>query len=519
MLRAWATVWGLLLALAGPAAGQQSCSYQAGGNQYVSNPGTPNELQYLGGGVVLNCEAGTRIRSDSVMITRAGGYADFIGNVSFTDTAKTLTAATARYYTRNRHLAAQGGSGRVVLTDLATGSLIVSPTLDYFQDDDRIQIYSGRPVATLFRTPADQRQPGDTTEVVADAMTIRGQQIFEGEGNVVIERADVVATAQRRAFFDEGGGILRLVGGARMEGDYTLTGDSILAYTERAPAVADSQGGADRRLPGRLPPPPDTALLVADTAGLDLARPPVDDPDAAPADPNDFREIVALGTATLTSAEMTAEGARIRVLFAAGEVERLVVLAPGPEEGVAAPAPPGETGARPRAVARSATFTMEADSIDALAPGQVVDQVLAVGTARGVMRDTVAADLEGVPEIARDNWIEGDTIRAFFAASERVASAGPSDEPDTVAALLEAPPRGERVLERLVATGGPARALFRQRAEDDTERPWDLSYLLARHIVVQMDNGEVSGVQAEGDVTGIQLTPEGGARRAGGRAP
>jgi hypothetical protein len=489
----------------------------------IVNAETPNEIRYIGGGVRLDCQAGTSIRSDSVMITRAGGFADFVGNVTFADTAKTLTAATARYYSRDRHLAAQGGSGQVVLTDLRTGSVIRGPTLDYFQDGERIEIYSGRPVATFFRTSPDQRQPGDTTEVVADQMTIIGQNVFRGVGNVVVQRADVRATARDRAFFDEEGGILRLVGQARMEGEYTLVGeDSILAYTERAPARPDlaRQGAAGGQRLGQLRAvPPDTGG-VADTLVSVELDPTPDDPDAPPADPDDFREILAFGAATLESDDMSADGQRIRLHFAGGEVERLVVLGQGaPEEGGDVVPGPAET-ARQRAVVRSETILMEADSIDAHAPGRVIDEVAAVGAARGVMRDTAGADLEGVPEIARDSWIEGDTIRAFFAAADTVDVVDQVREPDRDAVRDEAgAPAGDRVLERLVALGGPASSLFRQRAADDAAGAWDVSYLLAQRIEVLLENGAVLGVQAEGDVKGIQLTPDGTVRSAGGGSP
>ena len=504
----------VLWSAAPAAAQQQTCELNAPATAtlVVLNSGTPYEMRYIGGGATLMCQGGTRIRADSAVVSRAAGTADFIGNVSFADTAKTLTASTARYYSRDRQLAAQGRPELpVVLTDLRTGSTIRSPNLNYFQLLERIEIYSGRPVATLYRTPPEQRVAGDTTIVVSDAMTIQGQQSFVGTGNVVMARGEVNARALQRAIFSDSAGTLRLVGDAVVELDSaTLRGDSILAWTEAAAAreggLAASPerraAGAGRRpTPDTSAVPPDSAAAPPDSAAADtivaVAVPP--EPGTA-GDPDAFREVLALGGATLETRDVRAEGPRIAVLFDAGAVERLVVLGEraDPEAGPEGPVPP-------RARASSEQFVMVADSIDALAPGRVLNEVVAVGNARGVMRDTAAADTVGVPAIARENWIEGDTLRAFFTGG------GPAqaEEPGDPAAELESgADRGERVIERLVAVGAPAGSLFRQRAENaEPGDPWDISYLLAQRIVVRLANGEVTSVDAQGDVKGIQLTP------------
>ena len=121
----------------------------------------------------------------------------------------------------------------------------------------------------------------------------------------------------------------------------------------------------------------------------------------------------------------------------------------GGETGDSATAPPP---ARPRAVAE--TFELEGDSIDVLAPGEVLERVVAVGNARGESLARDSLNTEDTPEIARSDWVSGDTIIAVFMPA-------PADtETEAAAELAAGEPAGGYQLDRLVARGEAA-SLYR----------------------------------------------------------
>src|SRR5690606_1741735 len=80
------------------------------------------------------------------------------------------------------------------------------------------------------------------------------------------------------------------------------------------------------------------------------------------------------------------------------------------------PAAPEEvdrpSGPRPHAVA--ADFEITADSLDVLAPSEALERIFAAGRARSIShgRDSLNADV--LPELARTDWLEGDTLVVTF---------------------------------------------------------------------------------------------------------
>ena len=108
--------------------------------------------------------------------------------------------------------------------------------------------------------------------------------------------------------------------------------------------------------------------------------------------------------------------------------------------------------ARPRAVAE--TFELEGDSIDVLAPDEVLERVVAVGNARGESLARDSLNTEDTPEIARSDWVSGDTITAVFQQLAADTSAETGAEP----AAGEA--SGGYQLDHLVARGEAA-SLYR----------------------------------------------------------
>ncbi|MYF60720.1 MAG: hypothetical protein F4179_03450, partial [Gammaproteobacteria bacterium] len=131
-----------------------------------------------------------------------------------------------------------------------------------------------------------------------------------------------------------------------------------------------------------------------------------------------------------------------------------------PGDADALPATSGENGdsaavlppARPRAVAE--TFELEGDSINVLAPNEVLERVVAVGDARGESLARDSLNTEDTPEIARSDWVSGDTITAVFqpVGADTSAAAGAEPAADETS--------GGYQLDRLVARGQAA-SLYR----------------------------------------------------------
>jgi lipopolysaccharide export system protein LptA len=102
------------------------------------------------------------------------------------------------------------------------------------------------------------------------------------------------------------------------------------------------------------------------------------------------------------------------------------------------------------------------------------------------------------------DWMEGDEIVATFRRLEGL------EEPDLDEPEGPAPPGAtdDYLLEALESTGN-ARSFFRQRSEGACG--WSISYVMAHRVFVQMAEGEVERVEAEGgdggEVDGIQLDP------------
>ena len=115
-------------------------------------------------------------------------------------------------------------------------------------------------------------------------------------------------------------------------------------------------------------------------------------------------------------------------------------------------------------IAVSDAVLMTGDSLDVRAPGQVLERVIAIGRARAVSSARDSLNTEDTPALIRDDWIEGDTVVAVFVRREVDPAAEPA--PDSLGAE-EGP--SEFVLDRLEATGSSARSLYRLLPADDAE--------------------------------------------------
>ena len=309
------------------------------------------------GGPVFECTNGSRITADSAVNVASTGRTDFMGNVKFTEPQRSLASQYAQYNTSQRLLTAQGN---VVLTDKANGSTLRAPSLDYFQKggvnpDDKVEIYSGRPHATLVRKRADSTSVMDTTNVDADAMTLIGQQLFRGKGHVDVKRGKLTTSSGFAEF--------------AQDSNYMHLYDHAIVQS-------------------------DTFRLSADSIDADMVN------------GQTFKTVHARKDAKLHSDQADIAAPRILINFDSGQVSRMVAVG-------------GSRVAKnlPQANTVSKDFTLTADSIDALSPQQKLDHVIAVGNAYAARApDSLDAIL---PEIISKDWVRGDTVKAFFGQSQK----------------------------------------------------------------------------------------------------
>lgn len=445
-----------VLALGAPAiapsavqAQRQSCDFENYGPGQYFNAGTPNEIGYFGGGVLLRCDGGTTIRADSAVRTVLNNRLEFIRNVRYADSTRTLTSNYLQYLGQDRLIVA---TGDVRLTD-ESGTTLIGPFLSYYLKTDTrpeevLQMPQGRPRAIMVSaaqpdTSGAAVSARDTTIVDANTIEIVGEDRFVGRGQVELTRGDL-RTFSSQLVYREQSGLLTLSGAARAETDeYSLHADTL---------VAQSAEGT-----------------------------------------TEFNEIEGRLGARLESPDMDVTGSRIRLFLEEGEVERLVAV--------------GDTGiTAQQAVAISPEFRLESDSIDALAPGQELETVFAIGRAYGVRLtpDTLEAEQ---PELVRNDWVRGDTIIAHF-----------TDPPPAEAVADTSAP--SRVLEQLDAVGTEsslASSLYRMLDRQGPDGSYAVNYLNARRITVHLLDGEVSAVEAEDAVHGLYLRPPEVQRQNDGR--
>jgi hypothetical protein len=450
-----------LLAVALSAAGSSTdvSAQDSGGCEIRSGPRTQintyGAATYISGRTRFDCEGGTLFVADSGF--SAYGRRLLIGNVIYSDNEKTVTSQRLDQEERTGTLISTGST---VVTDKKTGSILRAPMgLEYFRNKQanepgRLFVVGGRPHLTLYRTNANNT--ADTTDIDSDQMTLIGSNEFHGTGNVVIKRGALNATAGKAEFADSAGRMLLWLKAQIKGEDYTLDADSIHGD------------------------------IVEDV----------------------FKELRAFRDAHLKSKDLDVESSRLRMMFDSGTVQRLIAVGASRDARRAAAAKQpstanqGEAAVRPAAAKQATTvsvdFTLIADSIDALAPAQKLQEVNAVGDAYAERApDSLDATL---PDLIKRDWLRGDTVRAFFV-----------EAPDSIKARrAQTDSTGfDRVLERMIALGGaqPATAIFRLRDQNDTTKKVQVNYIAARKITTFFKEGSLYDVNAEGEIKGIYLQP------------
>ncbi len=436
------------------AVAQEGCAFANDGNDVLNTVTAPGgeRITYVSNPHFL-CEDGVQIWADSAVTYSAQAMSLLIGAVRYRDRARELRADQARYFSNVGRLQAQG---HLRVTNADDGSVIENGDLVYLREADYravedMTVTAGRDgvrpralvrPAASDSTTSDAEPPAPYT-VVADRLVLRGTGYFNATGTVEIERDSLLAFADS-AEYEETNEHLVLVGSARVEsGNYDLVGRTITLGT-------------------------------------------------APSGPSEIR---ALRDAVLTGNDLRLTAQQIAIFVTDGTMERLVAV---PLEVVAPELADSLGAARPMAIAEN--FELTADSIEVQAPAEIVERIVASGSARSVSHARDSLNVEELPELARYDWLEGDTVVVSLVHLADSLSAAP----DTTG--------GEYVVDRIVARVG-ARSLYRLPPEDSTavagvDLP-ALHYVMGDEITIIMREGTVEAMEVVGQTRGVHLEPLG----------
>ncbi len=390
--------------------------------QRITVPGGGRHT-YIGGGVDATCAGqGNRLLADSAEHFADRGVLILYHNVRYSEPRMSMTSDRMFYYTNDERLVADGNvRGRT-----SSGTRFTGPQFEYFRAKPGLRdvpywIAVGRPFVRMSPADANARAADpndpstapDSVDITANRIVSRNDSLVWASGAVVIERADMVSTADS-AMVDNGIEFARLMRQPKVVGKgarpFTLVGQVIDVWSER------------RAL----------ARVLADSA------------------------------ATATSDSLTLTGEHIDIRFADQAIHRVYVWGG-------------------RANADAPEQALDADSLDILMPGQRLQEVRAIGTARALSR----VDTARIVTTERD-WIAGDTVIARFEAVTDSAAT-------------------ERTRMREVTATGAARAFY-QVAQSGVDRGApNLSYNRGRMITVLFVDGEMSTVTVTERASGLYL--------------
>lgn len=444
------------------------------------------------------CSGNTRISADSAVVYEATNYTQLYNHVVFQDADTRLTADQAHYFDQERRLRAWG---QVRINDLAEGSIIRGDTIlllraEIGRPEDQLTVWGMRPHATLYPTrqpvaedtlggevpppPPPSQADRKPYEIYSRTMFLEGSRYFRATGGVTMNRDSVDAVADS-VEYDETLGALFLARDARL-----------------------TTGGFD---------------LSAETIRLDIPQ-------------DDIRSVLAREQALLEGEDLWLLAPTISLMLTEGKVERLIAVQAPPEDSLAQPRDrrgrpvPDEVREmgldlfpdRPHAFAQD--FLLWADSIEVLAPGEVLDEVWAMGKAHGESLSRDSLNTPDTDPLFRRDWLEGDTIVAIFVPDADSASAEVGVPEDEVARPRSAGAAGQGEaqpdsakfrLDRLVARVD-ARSLYRLAPTDSTlveeeDHRLAIHYVMGSEITIIMKEGEVDRMEVSGQTRGIHLEP------------
>lgn len=478
----------------------------------VRADGSDSYRHYGSGGIDYRCDDGVRIQGDSAVVFEASNQIHLFGDVRFADRTSELRADSAFYFGDDRQLRAWGS---VRVEDHESGTIITGSSLNYFRASsiralDRLEVYEGQPHATVrpprpaptaaepdsssAATPdsssaaasdsanspvpdSGSGEAGDAAaaaqvpyEIDADHFVLEGRRIFTARNDVFVAR-DSLAIRGDTLIYDLQRGVMTVEGNARVEEqDFELTAPWLTAQPHEGGDVVLARGGAQLTGQSMLMLAPAIRVFLAQGVAhrlLALRRPPAEDET----------ELTETDMAGLSPGDQ----ARLQDLF---------------ERQAGARDEAGGDDVQPSV--STAAFSLWADSIEVVAPGQALDVVNAVGAARAETHANQAVQGWNAPDIAASDWMTGDTIVARFVPG---AAPAPGEPP---AARLET-----------LTASGSAVSFYRLAPADTLEGGEDaeaapppaLHYVAGDRITVLLEGGEVVEMDVEGQTVGHHWEP------------
>jgi len=323
-------------------------------------------------------------------------------------------------------------------------------------------------------------------EIDAQLFVLEGTRFFRATGSVVVDRDSLTAVADSLEY-DQDAGALFLSGNASVT----------TAQTD----------------------------LAAEAIRLNIPQ-------------DEVREAVATGEAVLDGKDLRLLAPMVYLFFTEGRMERLMarrdavadsIAAETGEEAEGEEAPRRDTQhqaaielglvefpRRPYALAQD--FILEGDSMEVRAPGEVLEEVWAMGNARGETQSQDSLTAPDTPSLISRDWLEGDTIVAFF--GERVDSLSEveplavTDEPLPERDELAVDAGTDQVgyqLESLLARVN-ARSMYRMAPSDSTLAAEGdqlaIHYVIGDEITILLNqDGEAERMEVIGQTRGIHLEP------------
>lgn len=529
-------------------AAQSGCRFAEGSRTFrqVTLAGG-SQMLYLGAPHLV-CSDGVEIWADSAVAYVSQNLSHFIGNVRFEDFARELRSDEARYFTRLGRLQAQGN---LIVRDLEEGSIIENGDLVYlrqteFREQDQMTFRTWvdgiRPTALLYMKPSEP----DSAEVAAEAAemaTGEVAELLEGASTrtPALQDSSSISFVPRDTPAIRDSSSISLVltdtAVARVPlpeeiaiapAPATVPGAAAVqgAEAEAAPAEPDTvpyrvtgdeiflQGNTYFRATGDVVIERDSITAYGQVAEYDQVAGRILLERQARVETSTYelkgrvinigmvngamRNIRALRDGILTGDDLVLTAPLIHLFLDDGAMERLVATPMRPDPDSVSAGVPVDSTMLERPVAVAEEFSLTADSLDVRSPGEVLERIIAVGNARGESRARDSLNVEILPEVARSDWLEGDTVIATFGEVLIV---------DTTTATGT---RTDYRLEQLEARG-EARSLYRLEPTDTTKEagvdPPAIHYVTGQEILIVLADGEVDHMDVKGQTRGFHLEP------------
>jgi lipopolysaccharide export system protein LptA len=483
-------------------AAQEECDFLPPTRDFVTTTLSGGETITEIGAPHMRCQDGIEIWADSLVEYSAQGLQHLIGAVRFLDPSGELRADNVRYFPNQGRLQA---TGHVFVQDTIQGFTIENGYLVYLRATDfreesqmtvTIDADQVRPRAVLQMKPAESTTEDeeplapDTTEAdstltvdpnATDPATREPLEGPEVPGPPAHQESMPPETDEPGSPYIVDGNRIFLQGDSyfRATGDVEIERDSLNAFAD---SVEYDQVAGRILLEGSARVDGPSYDLVGRTITLGM-------------DGDDIDEIRSVHDAVLTGQELVLTSPEIRIYLLDDLLERLVAVMTPASSGVMSV---DSLPARPLAV--SDQFELTADSLDVLAPGEQLQRIFAGGTARSVSSARDSLNIEALPEIARTDWLEGDTVIVTFAPADSMSA--PASASDTAQTTY--------VIEQIVARLG-ARSLYRLPPSDTMAMPGvdapAVHYVLGDTITIVMVEGEVDRMEVIGQVRGVHVEP------------